>query len=106
MHDDEKLTAAPEHRVSEGDQVAGAAASGDPAVGLAAVRALRTLADRLEDVQVANARSQGWSWQAIADILQISRQAVHQKHSYREAAPRDHRDTDSADEAGKDGSHV
>lgn len=65
--------------------LAGAAASDDPATGLAAVRALRTLADRLEEVQVANARSKGWSWQAIADILQISRQAVHQKHSQREA---------------------
>lgn len=68
-----------------GADVAGAAASDDPAKGLAAVRALRTLADRLEDVQVANARAKGWSWQAIADILQISRQAVHQKHSHREA---------------------
>lgn len=111
MHDDEKLTGTPESEggptaaTTEGDQVAGAAASGDPAVGLAAVRALRTLADRLEDVQVANARAQGWSWQAIADILQISRQAVHQKHSYREAAPAGS-GTDSADEAGKDGNHV
>jgi predicted DNA-binding protein YlxM (UPF0122 family) len=32
-------------------------------------------------VQVRNARDQGWSWQAIADVLQVSRQAVHQKHS-------------------------
>lgn len=84
MHDEEKLTAGPNF---EGDQVAGAAASDDPAVGLAAVRALRTLADRLEDVQVANARSQNWSWQAIAEVLQVSRQAVHQKHSFREAPP-------------------
>ncbi|MFT3661156.1 MAG: helix-turn-helix domain-containing protein [Gordonia sp. (in: high G+C Gram-positive bacteria)] len=101
MHDDEMLTE------SEGDQVVGAAASSDPAVGLAAVRALRTLADRLEDVQVANARARGMSWQAIADILQISRQAVHQKHSYREsAAPTKRaarRGTDSAVEAGKEG---
>ncbi|TWE11427.1 helix-turn-helix domain-containing protein [Rudaeicoccus suwonensis] len=58
-----------------------AAASTDPARGLAAVRALRALADRLEDVQVGNAREQGWSWQAIADVLQVSRQAVHQKHA-------------------------
>ncbi|GAA1479659.1 sigma factor-like helix-turn-helix DNA-binding protein [Gordonia sinesedis] len=67
------------------DDLAGAAASDNPARGLAAVRALRTLADRLEDVHVTHAREQGWSWQAIADILQISRQAVHQKHSHREA---------------------
>lgn len=70
---------------NEADRLAGAAAMHDPARGLAAVRALRTLADRLEEVQVANARDQGWSWQAIADVLQVSRQAVHQKHSQREA---------------------
>jgi hypothetical protein len=57
------------------------AAGRDPGPGLAAVRALRVLADRLEAVQVHNAREQGWSWQAIADVLQVSRQAVHQKHS-------------------------
>ena len=57
------------------------AAGPDPEQGLAAVRALRTLADRLEAVQVHNARQRGWSWQAIADVLQVSRQAVHQKHS-------------------------
>jgi hypothetical protein len=57
------------------------AAHRDPEQGLAAVRALRALADRLEVVQVHNAREQGWSWQAIADVLQVSRQAVHQKHS-------------------------
>lgn len=63
------------------DDITTAVADRDPAKGLAAVRALRTLADRLEDVQVSNARQQGWSWQAIADVLQVSRQAVHQKHS-------------------------
>ncbi|PWJ27364.1 hypothetical protein ATK17_3558 [Branchiibius hedensis] len=57
------------------------ATSLDPRTGLTAVRALRELADRLEAIQVANARSQQWSWQAIADVLQVSRQAVHQKHS-------------------------
>jgi hypothetical protein len=62
------------------EDITTAVADRDPATGLAAVRALRTLADRLEDVQVANARQQGWSWQAIADVLQVSRQAVHQKH--------------------------
>nr|WP_212763450.1 helix-turn-helix domain-containing protein [Gordonia araii] len=50
---------------------------------MAAVRALRTLADRLEDIHVANARTAGWSWQQIAEVLEISRQAVHQKHSRR-----------------------
>ena len=67
--------------VNDATELSESAASNDPDQGLAAVRALRALADRLEAVQVHNARDQGWSWQAIADVLQISRQAVHQKHS-------------------------
>lgn len=57
-----------------------AAASADPAAGLRAVLALRRLWERLEAIQVANARRHGWSWQAIADALGVSRQAVHQKY--------------------------
>jgi hypothetical protein len=67
--------------VNSADELSDSAASRDPARGLAAVRALRALADRLEAVHVRHAREQGWSWQAIADVLQVSRQAVHQKHS-------------------------
>jgi DNA-directed RNA polymerase specialized sigma24 family protein len=59
------------------------AASADPAVGLQAVRALQRLHERLEAIHVANAREQGWSWQAVADALGVSRQAVHQKHNRR-----------------------
>jgi DNA-binding NarL/FixJ family response regulator len=55
------------------------AGSRDPAVGLRSVRALRTLTERLEELQVNNARAQGWSWQEIADQLGVSKQAVHQK---------------------------
>ncbi|BBZ10630.1 helix-turn-helix domain-containing protein [Mycobacterium branderi] len=62
---------------------ADAAASADPAVGLRAVRALQRLQERLEAIHVANAREQGWSWQAIADALGVSRQAVHQKYNRR-----------------------
>lgn len=61
-------------------QVAAAASSNDPADGLAAVAALRALLESLEDLQVANARALGWSWQEIAAVLQVSRQAVHKKH--------------------------
>ena len=50
-------------------------------LGLRAVLALRRLLERLEAIQVANARNQGWSWQAIADSLEVSRQAVHQKYN-------------------------
>ena len=62
-------------------RMAAAAASPDPATGLRAVVALGKLRDQLEAVQVANARAQGWSWQAIADQLGISKQAVHQKYN-------------------------
>lgn len=57
--------------------------SRDPVVGLRAVTALRRLADRLEDLQVAHARSLGWSWTAIAATLGVSKQAVHEKHAGR-----------------------
>lgn len=62
------------------NKAAAAATDNDPAVGLAAVRALRGLLEALEAMHVANARNRGWSWQAIADALGVSRQAVHQKH--------------------------
>jgi hypothetical protein len=67
--------------MSETKQLADAASSRDPAVGLRAVRALRDLADRLEALQVRSAREQGWSWQDIAACLGVTRQAVHKKHA-------------------------
>jgi IS30 family transposase len=60
-----------------------AAFSGDPEMGLRSVRALQRLQERLEVIHVRNARKQGWSWQAIADALGVSRQAVHQKYNRR-----------------------
>jgi DNA-binding NarL/FixJ family response regulator len=66
--------------MSDATQVAAAASSRDPAVGLAAVASLRTLLESLEELQVANARDRGWSWQQIADQLRVSRQAVHKKY--------------------------
>ena len=62
-------------------QVAGAAGSKDPEVGLKAVRSLRVLVERLEALQVRNAREQGWTWEQIAQLLGISRQAVHKKYA-------------------------
>jgi hypothetical protein len=62
---------------------ADAAGTTDPAVGLRAVRALQRLQERLEAIHVASAREQGWSWQAIAEALGVSRQAVHQKYNRR-----------------------
>jgi DNA-directed RNA polymerase specialized sigma24 family protein len=62
-----------------------AAASGtDARVGLRAALALRRLAERLETLQVANARRRGWSWQEIAEALEVSKQAVHKKYARRE----------------------
>jgi DNA-binding NarL/FixJ family response regulator len=66
--------------MSEATKVAEAASSRDPSVGLAAVASLRRLLESLEELQVANARAQGWSWQQIADSLAVSRQAVHKKY--------------------------
>lgn len=55
----------------------------DPRTGLAAVAALRRLLEDLEAVHVANARAEGWSWEAIANSLGITRQSVHKKHAER-----------------------
>lgn len=55
----------------------------DPAAGLAAVVALRRLADRLEDSQVERAMRAGWSWSDVAEVLGVTRQAVHKKHARR-----------------------
>ena len=62
-------------------QVASAASSKDPAVGLKAVRSLRVLVERLEALQVGNARDQGWTWDQIAQLLGVTRQAVHKKYA-------------------------
>lgn len=69
--------------MNEGVALAEAAGSRDPAVGLRAVRALRELAERLEGLQVDNARGHGWSWQDIAESLGVTRQAVHKKYAAR-----------------------
>ncbi len=58
-------------------------ASPDPGVGLRAVAALRQLLEQLEALQVDSARARGWSWQEIAEVLGVSRQAVHKKHAVR-----------------------
>jgi biotin operon repressor len=57
--------------------------SKDPADALAAVAALRRLADQLEDSAVEQAMRAGWSWPQVAEALGITRQAVHKKHARR-----------------------
>ena len=62
-------------------EVATAASSKDPAVGLRAVRSMRVLVERLEALQVQNARNSGWTWEQIAQLLGVTRQAVHKKYA-------------------------
>ena len=67
--------------MSEATELADAAGSTDPVVGLRAVAALRRLLESLETLQVQNARDHDWSWQEIATALGVSKQAVHKKHA-------------------------
>lgn len=53
----------------------------DPEAALAAVVALRRLADGLERNAVRRAIASGWSWSQVADALGVSRQAAHKKHA-------------------------
>lgn len=69
--------------MAEVTELAEAAGGPDARTGLRAVLALRRLAETLETLQVANARRQGWSWQEIAEVLEVSKQAVHKKHAGR-----------------------
>ena len=55
----------------------------DPADGLAAVAALRRLADQMEEAGVERAMRAGWSWPQVAEALGVTRQAVHKKHAAR-----------------------
>ncbi len=66
--------------VGDATRLATETSSKDPAVGLRAVASLRMLLSSLEQLQVENARAQGWSWQQIAAALGVSKQAVHEKH--------------------------
>ncbi|HJP65560.1 MAG TPA: hypothetical protein VKA30_04560 [Actinomycetota bacterium] len=75
--------------MSEATKLAGNASSRDPNVGLRAVAALRRLVEQLERLQVHNARDLGWSWQEIADHLDVSKQAVHKKHAGRRVLGRE-----------------
>jgi IS30 family transposase len=54
-----------------------------PTPASAAVAALRALTERLEILQVDNARTLGWSWQDIATRLGVTKQTVHRKHGKR-----------------------
>ena len=64
-------------------EIAEGATSSDPDVGLRAVTALRELTERLEILQVENARKLGWTWQEIAERLGVTKQTVHRKYGRR-----------------------
>lgn len=53
---------------------------GGVADDLAAVVALRELAEHLEDAAIERALRDGWSWPQVAEALGLTRQAVHKKH--------------------------
>lgn len=73
--------------IANGELVA-QAASEDPAVGLRAVASLRSLLEAVEELQVKAAREGGWTWQEIASLLGVSKQAVHQKYGEGHRRPR------------------
>ena len=59
----------------------------EPGKALTAIRRLRHELDDLEEAQVANALSRGWSWARIGRALGVTRQAVHRKYSTCAPAP-------------------
>ncbi|MFI6317423.1 hypothetical protein ACIBG8_07880 [Nonomuraea sp. NPDC050556] len=52
----------------------------DPLLALRATTALRREVERLEAVQVRRARMAGFPWAMIADVIGVSKQAVHKKY--------------------------
>ena len=67
--------------MTQATDLAASTASRDPSVGLRAVASLRRLLEGLERLQVSSARRQGWSWEAIAEALGVTKQAVHKKYA-------------------------
>jgi transcriptional regulator with GAF, ATPase, and Fis domain len=53
----------------------------NPEEALAAVVALRVVADKLERKTVKKAIEQGWSWSKIAEALGVTKQAAHKRHA-------------------------
>lgn len=55
----------------------------DPFVGLNATVEMRQEMERIEAVLVRRARNQGATWAAVAEVLGVSKQAIHKKYGGR-----------------------
>ena len=53
----------------------------EPSDALAAVVALRAMADQLERKAVRQAIEDGWTWTQVAEALGVTKQAAHKKHA-------------------------
>ena len=53
----------------------------EPSDALAAVAALRAMADQLERKAVRQAIEDGWTWSQVAEALGVTKQAAHKKHA-------------------------
>src|SRR5260370_37743855 len=69
--------------LGEARRLVEAAAGPDPEAGFAAVVALRGLVEGLEELQVDNARAQGWSWRERPRRVGVTKEGVHYKQALR-----------------------
>ena len=53
----------------------------DPDEALAAVVALRLMANKLERKAVKKAIDSGWTWSEVAEALGVTKQAAHKRHA-------------------------